>query len=80
MHVHKTNAKRKILPLIRIESRLKRRRREWSVVIGCRLASAGVWEESRWEDPEIIPQRPGGANQMWGIMDMTSSREFSEKV
>jgi hypothetical protein len=47
-------------------------------VVICELHRRGV-EEVRWEDPEIIPQRPGGANQMWGIMDMTSSRKFSEK-
>lgn len=36
--------------------------------------------KSSMEDPEFIPRRPGGANQTWGIMEMTSNREFSENL
>lgn len=32
------------------------------------------------EDPEFIPRRPRGANQTRVIMEMTSSREFSESL
>lgn len=54
------------------------KRRETSSQSAWRLQVHGGVQRGRRS--RVHPQRPGGANQMRGIMEMTSSRKFSGKT